>query len=242
MAKFSELREDPHAMTSDADAMELRKKWRVANREFEIENCWGPDDGSPYRVTPRPGRVLVIAAHGVRHRRNSEMKENDANTGGLAIVLAERLEATLAVVRHDKELNDANWAVDHPFKRFLEQAGLPVPRTLVIDLHAMADRDGIEVSLGWRGHVPSKAPAGILADHLQHRDYCVDPDASGTGFGANGPGTITAWAQGHGAAAIQVEISHALRTFGPRSNTLRSGRFVADLAAGITAAAAADDQ
>jgi len=230
-------------MTSDADALELRRKWRDANREFEANDCWGPDDGAPFRVTPGTRRVLVIAAHGVTHRRGGETKENDANTGGLAIVLAERLGAALAVVRRAEESNDANWAVDHPFKRSVEHAGLLVPSTLVIDLHAMADRpDGIEVSLGWRGHVPSKVPARILADHLEHRDYCVDRDASTTGLGANGPGTITAWAQGHGAVAIQVEIGHALRTFGARSDALRSGHFVADLATGITAAAAADDQ
>ncbi len=231
-------------LASDADALELRRRWREANLEYEGNGGWGPSDGSPFRLNPGTApkslrTVLITAVHGVRHRRAGATKANDANTAGLAVVLAERLGASLAVIRRDEESEDANRASDHPFNRAVERAGLLVPHMLVADLHGMADRsDDIDVALGWACHSPSGAAAQILAAHLESVGYRIDGDGSRTGLGATRDGTVTRWAQRGGATAVQVEISRALRTFAAGSDPLRSGHFAAALASGIAAAAA----
>ena len=76
----------------------------------------------------------------------------------------------------------------------------------------MKDGHGADVIIGCgNGSADAKALALRIAGHLEAAKVATDPDGGRRGFGATRPGTMTSWAQGQGATAIQIEISRSYR-------------------------------
>jgi hypothetical protein len=191
----------------------LDRAWRSANRPFELNGTGRPAEGPAFEVSQGARPLVFAAVHAVAHQRGSEVrKRKEANTGGLALALSSYLGGSSAVVyRSDGQL-DANRAQEHPLKDALE--GLVGPGVVLVDLHGMSDVHGLDFVVG-RGPKPeSSAQIGdLLVDCLRARGFDVDADGAVTGFTARDPGTMTAWAQGHGAVAVQLEIAHRNRSF-----------------------------
>ena len=182
------------------------------NHPFTLNDHVGPTRG-PSVLVQKGARPLVFAApHAVHHSRFGVLKTNDANTGGLAIALAQHLDASaIALRRGGHEHGDPNVDLDHPLKR--KAAPLVVPGVIFADLHGMADRDH-EVIIGL-GSSPTPQ-ATELAERFvaigQANGIAATIADDETGFNARGPATMTSWAAARGASAMQFEIARRLRS------------------------------
>jgi hypothetical protein len=192
---------------------QLDAAWRAANSPFEENDNAGPREGPAFEIRQRHGRIVLSAIHAVSHSRGElGIKENDANTGGLAICLAAHVNATSVVLLRATDAWDANATTAHPIKNALER--VVSHRSVLVDLHGMADAHGVDCALGL-GPEPqgSAGAADVLATSLISRGFLVDRDGSSTGFTARREQTMTAWAQRRGASAVQLEIALRNRTF-----------------------------
>lgn len=158
-------------------------------------------------------RALVFAApHAVHHCRHGVLKTNDANTGGLALALAQHLDASASALRRGgHEHGDPNVDLDHPLKR--EAAPLVIPGVIFADLHGMADRDH-EVIIGL-GNSPTPRALELAERFVevgQGNGVVATIADDETGFNARGAATMTSWASARGASAMQFEIARRLRS------------------------------
>jgi hypothetical protein len=191
-------------MNDDFRLSGMDRRWRHLNAPFSANNHFGEVSGPAWEITTRDRPLVITAVHGVVHQRPGRPdKPNDANTGGLARCLAVEVGATSAVIlRSDGEV-DANRDTNHPVKCALSERGLIGPGVVLLDLHGSSDSTPIDVTVG-------RGPIRALGDE---HGFEVDPDGSVTGLHGAGRGTVTAFAQTHGASAIQIEIAHRNRSF-----------------------------
>ncbi|GAB3157382.1 hypothetical protein GCM10027059_00160 [Myceligenerans halotolerans] len=167
---------------------------------------------------------MVTAPHATNHARSGEIKWADRGTGGLALLLADLTGcgALISVGGLAAEPGDANFDARHPFKDRLAELA---PR-VVVDLHGMRTRDGMDVDLGFgEGALPEE----FLAS-LGRSDLRVTRNAL---FDAMRPTTVAAFAQERGIPAVQVEIGAHLRP--PEGNGADPELLVASLVAAIEA-------
>ncbi len=208
-------------------ALVAAHRWREFNRPFEANDFHGPSVGRLWDITDRGTALVLTAVHGVRHRRDGAgVKANDANTGGLALVLAHETRCSYGVVTRTGNGDDANSVVDHPFKLAMADKLHIGPGTLLIDLHGMSDHPTVDVAIGLGvdpDDVTTKA-AHRVAARLRQIELRVDLGGEVTGLQARGDGTVTRWAQQRGASAFQVEIARHLRTFA--GSAMTRARFV----------------
>jgi hypothetical protein len=190
----------------------LVRQWTEFNAPFASNSNRGPKEG-PRWVIDWQGPLAVSAVHAVDHVRDGRWKNTDAGTGGLAMALSNAVGCSKVVVtRSVPMMGDANWDVYHPLKAQVEKMGLIDERTVYIDLHGMKDGHGADVIIGCgNGSPAAKALALRIATHLDAARVTTVPDGGKRGFGATKPGTMTSWAQGLGATAIQIEISRSYR-------------------------------
>jgi hypothetical protein len=190
----------------------LVRQWTQLNAPFASNSNRGPKEGSRW-IIDWQGQLVVSAVHAVDHVRDGRWKNTDASTGGLAMALGNIVGCSkVAVTRSVPLMGDANWDEYHPLKAQLETLGCIDERTVYIDLHGMKDGHGADVIIGCGNGSPSSiALARRIATHLEAAKVTTDPDGGRRGFGATKPGTMTSWAQRHGATAIQLEISRSYR-------------------------------
>jgi hypothetical protein len=190
----------------------LVRRWTELNAPFASNSNRGPKEGQRW-IVDWHGPLAVSAVHAVDHVRDSRWKSADACTGGLAMALSETVGCSkIAVTRSLPMMGDANWDSYHPLKAQLEKLGHIDARTVFIDLHGMKDGHGADVIIGYGSGSPSSiALAHRFAAHLEAAKVATDPDGGKRGFGASRATTMTSWAQGLGATAIQVEISRSFR-------------------------------
>lgn len=190
----------------------LQRRWHEHDELFVVNGNAGPSDGASVLVHRGPRPLVFTAPHAVDHFRHGRRKSNDARTGGLAIALAEHLDGSVVALRRGgREFGDPNADLDHPLKD--EAASLVGPGVTLIDVHGMADREH-EVLIGL-GPAPTEAAHRLAARFVEaggRRSVGVRLADHETGFNAKGPATITAWASGRGAVALQLEIARRLRS------------------------------
>jgi len=141
-------------------------------------------------------------------------KENDANTGGLALAVGEAAGVTTAVVLRNDGREDANSDPDHPLKRELSARRLVGRGTTLFDLHGMQDRPGLDIVVGL-GPNPESALSLVeqVVSAFEAEGFRVDSDGRSRGLAGARSGTMTSWAQRSGARAVQLEIALRNRTF-----------------------------
>jgi hypothetical protein len=152
--------------------------------------------------------LAFTAPHSVRHHRHGILKKADVRTGGLAELLA--LEAGgLAVTSLGRLAADPNFdRGPTPFReRLLAELK---PGVLVIDLHGMEDRHGVDavIGMGSRPDGRSEWAAAELERALSAHGLSV---RSGQPVPASHPGTVTSTLQAAGFSAIQVELAAGRR-------------------------------
>ena len=190
----------------------LVRRWAELNAPFASNSNRGPKEGQRW-IVDWHGPLVVSAVHAVDHVRDNRWKHADAGTGGLAMALSEIVGCSkIAVTRSVPMMGDANWDSFHPLKAQLEKLGHIDEHTVFIDLHGMKDDHGADVIIGHGTGSPSSiALAQRVAAHLEAAKVATDPDGGRRGFGASRATTMTSWAQGLGATAIQVEIARSFR-------------------------------
>ena len=178
---------------------ELNEPYRHANMAFDAAKLNLRRHGS--------ASVVLTAPHAGWQTRNGRPKLPDSGTGGLAEMMAERSDA-LAITVSGNQLDDPNFDTSiGPFKATVlaELAEHP----FVIDLHALRRSRPIDIDIGL-GPAPD-ATTQLLAVELQRRACAAGFVATiNDPFDARPPGTITAFAQTHGAQALQIEINSRL--------------------------------
>lgn len=161
------------------------------------------------RVVRTGDRGLVFTApHAVRHLRRGELKKADIRTGGLAELLARRTGGT-AVTSLGRLAVDPNF--DHGVTAFRARLLAELrPGQLVLDLHGMDDRHGVDavIGLGAGPDQRSVQAAAALAGALREAGLSV---RSGHPFPASHPGTVTSAVQAAGFSAVQVELAAGRR-------------------------------
>ncbi len=193
----------------------MERQWHRRNLPFTENDYHGPAAGPSFEITVRDPKLILTAVHSVKHcRPNQPAKANDANTGGLAAVIAEEVGYSAGIVRRSLSRADANSTNDHPFKRALARELGVAAGTTVIDLHGMSDTWSVDIALGIgvKSH-ESRQLALALSDVFRSFGLVVDEDGSATDLRANGTGTVTRWAQDRGAVAVQIEIARRWRSF-----------------------------
>jgi hypothetical protein len=209
----------------------LAEAWRELNRPFEVNDHLGPSRGSRWSIKDKKAPLLLTSVHGVRHfREGVGMKANDANTGGLVLVLAHHLKCSAAVITRSGGNDDANTDPEHPFKAAVAN-DIRLDRVrLLVDVHGMADHPSADVAIGF-GAAPGAATTAA-AERIERRlaaaGLRVDLGGVDTGLKAAHPGTMTNWAHARGLAALQLEISRSRRTF--QSSTAARAQFLRALA------------
>ncbi len=216
--------------------------WREANRPFELNDYTGPTSGPLWQFDRRRrSSVVITAVHGVRHTRSEAIgKSNDANTGGLALVLANEHKMSVGLVRRSDAALDVNSDPEHPFKAALIERLRPAPGHYLVDLHGMSDSYEVDVALGLgRDPSPEVLRSGErVRQALLAADLSVDFGGEATGLRGAGPGTLTTWAGGVGLIGLQLEIRQGLRSF--RSPSSERTRLIRGLSNALEAVAADD--
>ncbi len=202
-------RSDP---LGDRAITRVGKRWHQLDEPFTMNDHTGPDSGSCALVVRGERPIVCSAPHAVHHGRHGTMKLNDANTGGLALALAEHLGGTaIALRRGGLEFGDPNHDREHPLKD--AAASLVGPGVVFVDLHGMADRaHDLIIGIGAMPTARSFHLAEQLANVAVRHGLTATVADDDTGFNANGPTTMTMWALGRGADALQIEIARNLRT------------------------------
>ncbi len=200
-----------------AEAEEVERRWRVLNEPFAERDGRGPATAPVFEITTSDGRAVVSAVHAVRHfRRRRGWKAQDVQTGGLALALAEATGWSVATcTRSTAEVEDANRNTHHPIKVELEGCGLPGLGGALLDLHGMADapdRPDIALGFGIEDELTRELAHQIEIAAARHAVTVGRGDAFG--LGATGQGTMTRWAQDHGAGALQLELAARVRERG----------------------------
>jgi hypothetical protein len=215
---------------------------------FTENDLHGPSDGPQWLIEPAERPVVFTAVHGVVHHRPLVgSKSAEARTGGLVLALGTALRAGVGVILRTTEGADANFDPDHPFKRALLRQGLIGVGTALLDLHGMTDHHPVDIAIG-RGADPERAEplAELAVTAFEEQGFGVDPDGARCGLTGSGPGTVTTFAQRHGAIAIQVEIARRNRTFltgsDRRLRLLKAFAVLADRLDALLRGAAGSDQ
>ena len=197
---------------SDRELTRVGKRWYQLNESFTLNEHYGPDSGSCVLVVRGERKIVWSAPHAVHHSRHGLVKLNDANTGGLALALAEHLGGSaVALRRGGLEFGDPNHDESHPLK----DAATPLigPGVVFVDLHGMADREhDLIVGIGAAPTPRSFRLAERFANAAIRNGLAATVADDDTGFNANGPTTMTMWALGRGADALQIEIARNLRS------------------------------
>ncbi len=160
--------------------------------------------------------MIVTAVHGVRHTRSAATgKANDANTAGLALVLARALKVGCGTVARSDEQLDVNSDPQHPFKTALLAQLEPAEGSFLVDLHGMTDVHGVDVAVGVGADPDARtiATGERAANLLTNRGLTVDLGGTITKLNGAGPGTMTTWARAAGLVGIQIEVRQGLRSF-----------------------------
>lgn len=202
-------RPDP---ASDDALGRVAKRWHQLNTPFTFNDHTGPDSGPCWAVVEGRHPIVCSAPHAVHHERDGTIKLNDANTGGLALALAEHLGASAVVLRRGGPgFGDPNHDLDHPLKD--AATALVGSGVTFLDLHGMADRDhDVIVGIGAAPTKRSFRLAELFVNAAAGEGIVATVADDDTGFHAAGPATMTAWACARGADALQFEIAHNLRT------------------------------
>lgn len=188
-------------------------RWQIEEALFAADDYRGVATAEPIRLVQRRPDAVLDAVHGVKHYRHGRPKEEDEATGGLALELGRSLGWSVAVVqREDEDVDDANLNPIHPIKLALEALGLPCSEGVLVDLHGMSARHGIEISIGLGGEDARSVLIGsMVASSLEEVGFAVDLGAHVTGMRGRRMGTMIRWAQARGIAVIQIEIGPAGR-------------------------------
>jgi hypothetical protein len=202
--------------TDSADLEALDRRWRHLNSVFEQNSYRGPLTGPAWKIDIRDSPLCVSAVHAVKHHRPGlGTKSNDANTGGLVLLLAERALLSSGVILKSDDLADANTDPVHPFKAALLNHSLVGPGRVLLDFHGMKNHTDFDLALGFglRPNSLSLKVAEHLRSNLHAAGLMVDLGGSITGLRATAEGTMTSWAQRLNAGAVQVEVALRHRSF-----------------------------
>ena len=206
------LRRRRHDPGSERALDRLAKRWYQLNQPFTLNEFEGPGSGPCWTVVERRNPIVCSAPHAVHHSRHGALKLNDANTGGLALALAEHFGGSaVALRRGGLDFGDPNDDLHHPVKD--AAAHLVGPGVTFLDIHGMADRE-VDVIVGL-GTAPTKRSfrlAELFVNAASRNGIAAIVADEDTGFNAFGRATMTMWALGLGADALQFEIAHRLRT------------------------------
>jgi hypothetical protein len=202
-------RRDP---ASDRALHRLGKRWHQLDEPFTHNDFVGPDSGPCWTVVEGSRPIVCSAPHAVHHARHGTVKLNDAGTGGLALALAAHLGGSaVALRRGGPEFGDPNHDHEHPLKD--AAARLVGPGVTLLDLHGMADREhDVIVGIGATPTKRSFRLAELFVNAATRHGIGAVVADDDTGFNAYGPATMTMWALGRGADALQIEIARNLRT------------------------------
>jgi predicted deacylase len=181
-------------------------KWADLEARYRRDGYAGRPIPNELVIAPSKNRTVVTAAHAVGHWRDGVRKGADRFTGSLAEVVAESTGAGLLVLAGTGP-GDPNWDEWHPFKAALARMLPSVD--VVLDLHGMRDRTGIEVCVGRgaRRHATDDA-AEVVAESFREGGFSVAFDHP---FDARRATTVTSFVQSQGCAALQLEIAAAAR-------------------------------
>lgn len=168
--------------------------------------------------------VIFTAPHSLNHYRNGQVKLADRWTGSMAEILAtETGSGYLTACGEIAEWSSWENRTDD-FKLSLDE--LTLTPTLVIDLHGMSDRYGVDLCIGL-GPAPDETTMKF-ADEIsrgmaRYRVSINDP------FSADPAYTVTNYVQRETASsALQLEIASRFRN--PQTSAKLSFEFLANLA------------
>lgn len=209
-----------------ATATGLAGQWCAADEMFRLPNPSGP----PVFAELRASGLVLTAPHAVGLRRDRRSKPADIATGGLAVLLARCVGASVLAAARPREA-DPSWVGAHPLKDALADV-LARGSVAVVDVHGMHDGHGVDVCVGL-GPDP-RGGTGLLAEALtgplRQAGLKVSVDAP---FTARRTTTVTAFAQSRGVPAVQLEVARRWRD--PWADPARAAQLVELLVTGLTA-------
>lgn len=197
-------------MTTQQILQPTLEQWAALEEHYTDPLYNGSAPKMSISVSGDKGGIFIFTApHAVNHVREGQIKFADRGTGGLAELLA-LSSGNLALTADGPLDHDPNWdeSAEIPFKKKL--LSLLKPDCIVIDLHGMKDKYGVDISIGLgpAANVTSKSLAETMQSSFMSIGLKVAVDWP---FDGRRPGTITSFVQGNGFSGIQVEIAASLR-------------------------------
>jgi hypothetical protein len=157
------------------------------------------------RVTPGQTAAVLTAPHSVPTLRGGEPKRREIYTGAWAELIAARTGAWSVTMMHPEPRESPEETTGRAVETLVGDGGLG----LLVDIHGMADRHGLDVCLGSGPEGQSGEPARQLSDLLQGQlRVSVDRPFRGAGT------TICRWVTERypTCEVCQVELGPRLRS------------------------------
>lgn len=214
----------------DARYKTLHARWRAANRPFEENGGDGRAVPDVTVATRRDSPVCLVSVHAINHYNKDEgRKPADLNTGGLAIALAERFNAS--VVYNTRRVPAISpWQKRTPADDAVAELARARPGLAVLDIHGVRDNPHFDIAIGTSVQPPNPEQWKMieLFTALARRNgltVAINPE----GYRADGQRTVTTRALAVTPRCLQFEFSRACRQ--PDGETPQSRAMVRTMAA-----------
>lgn len=217
----------PPALSS---AYEFANHWDRLESRYRDTNYEGVGRSDSVRFSARNSYMVLTAPHSLSHWRDSSIKLADRWTGGLCDLLSVEFELTAVTCTGPIGVWDVWSERTDDFKETLDS--LLHSERMVVDIHGMQDRHGIDVCVGLGPH-PSeegmRAASTLSEELVGYRVRINDP------FAATKDYTVASYVQNLrcGSGAVQLEIAAGLRN--PAEFPERAGQFALDLGRALSA-------
>lgn len=193
---------------------------------FSAEGYRGSNaHGSSIIVRNRYSPLLLTAPHATKHGRFDGIKDEDAFTGSLALLLGRELESSVIAAAHCDPDTQHPTQLSRDFLAALDE--LAPEHHLLVDVHGMSDHHGVGVCIGTGAVDPADDTLAPVVESLLRGLESFTPSVN-VPFSAQAPYTLTTHAQTLGIPAIQVEIAARYRTPG-KGDEKEHARFIEHL-------------
>ena len=203
----------PLPRPTTAKKKQIAKSVGEHNKRYSANNNSG--EGKPDSIhwvdRTKESKIVIVAPHATNHHRDGHPKKADAFTGGMAEVLADRLNASVLTTTGEVSDWGDKWeGRDDQFTRVLHS--LPKD-SIILDLHGMENSSSKgDISIG----TGAKEPVGAKRLAKNIRAAFEGATIIDGKFKAKDSYTVTDHMQRHGYSIIQVEASENFRD--PKEN------------------------